>query len=227
MTQSGYPGPEQQPYGQPGYGQQPPPGYGPPAQPPAGAPGYGQPAYGQPSYGQPAVGATGRGQSGYDGGRGGFGVATAVLALVSAALGVIALTVLDWFSGGRSRFGDVRKILTSSDAKPFTTGLTRAYYGWLAWVLLAAVVAAALLAAIPRISTTFRVIGALVAVAGLVITFICVKFFNSKGSSIGSQFNGYSSYLKHARLGFWTFVAALLVGGIAALLGARRARAVN
>ncbi|MFT3860086.1 hypothetical protein [Micropruina sp.] len=50
-----YPAPGQQPYGQPGFGEQPiqgSPGYGPQAgfgQQPAGQPGYGQPGYGQPT----------------------------------------------------------------------------------------------------------------------------------------------------------------------------------
>jgi hypothetical protein len=54
-----------QPYGQPGYGQQPYPQ--PAAQPGYGQPGYGQPAYGQPGYGQQPYGAP------QYGGPGGYG----------------------------------------------------------------------------------------------------------------------------------------------------------
>lgn len=59
--QSAYGQPE---YGQPGYGQQP---YGQSAygQPGYGQPGYGQPEYGQPGYGQAAYGQPGYGQPGY------------------------------------------------------------------------------------------------------------------------------------------------------------------
>ncbi len=49
--------------------------------------------------------------------------------------------------------------------------------------------------------------------ASIVVTFLALKFFNSNAGAIDSEFNGYSTYLKHARAGFWMFVAAFLLGG--------------
>ena len=83
-------------------------------------------------------------------------------------------------------------------------------------------VIAAVLAAIPRLSAPFRAVGVLAAVGSIVLTFIAVKFFNSKAGQISSDFNGYSTYLKHARVGFWLAVAAFLIAGSGAAIGASR-----
>jgi hypothetical protein len=214
MTSGDYGQGPQQPYGQqpqqPGYGQ-PPPGYG-QQQPQYRQQQYGQPL-GQPGYGTPAGGVGQR-----------FGIVAAALAVVAAALGIISLTAVDWFSGGNSKFSDVRKVVTSDQARQFTSSLSRAYYSWLAWVLLAVVVIAALVAAAPGIGSPFRVVGVLAAVASIVVSFIALKFFNSKAGSINSDFRNYSEYLKHARAGFWMLIAAFLVAGIGAAIGAARAK---
>jgi hypothetical protein len=61
-----------------------------------------------------------------------------------------------------------------------------------------------------------------VALAALVITFVAIKFFNSKAGQISSEFSGYGTYLKHARLGFYFALAAFLLAGIGAAIGPRR-----
>jgi hypothetical protein len=216
------------PPGQPQYG--PPPGqpqYGPPPGQPPGQPQYGPPP-GQ-GYGPHAGGAQYGGygpppaaQSSPASGRETFGVVAAALAAVAAVAGVLSLTVVDWFNGGNSLFSDVRKVVTSNQTKQYATGLAKVFYGWLAWVLLAVVVILAVVAASPNVGRPFRAVGAIVAVASIVVAFLAIKFFNSNAGAIDSEFNGYSAYIKHARAGFWMFVAALLIGGIAAAIGARR-----
>jgi hypothetical protein len=227
--QPGQPQYGQQPPGQPQYGQQPPgqPQYGqqPPGQPqygqqPPGQPQYGQQPPGQPQYGQPQYGApSGAPEPAAEG----FGVIAAALAVAAGVLGVLSLTVIDWFSGkGRSHFSDVRKVVTAEQTKQYATGLAKVFYGWLAWVLLAVVVIVALVAAAPNVGRPFRAIGAILALASIVVTFLALKFFNSQAGAIDSDFNGYSEYIKHARVGFWMLVAAFLLAGIAAAIGARR-----
>jgi hypothetical protein len=191
----------------------PPPGsqYGPPpgsqyGPPPGQYGGYGAP-YGAPASTKvPAV-----------------GVVALVLAGVGAILGIIAFTAVDWYSGtGPSKFSDVRDVVTNAQTKPYAASVAKVYFGWLAWVLLAVVVIAAVLAAIPSVSAPFRAVGVLAAVGSIVLTFIAVKFFNSKAAQISSEFRGYSTYLKHARVGFWMAVAAFLIAGIGAAIGAQR-----
>ena len=152
-----------------------------------------------------------------------FGVVAAAFTAVGAVLGVLALTVVDWLDGsGDSKFSDIRRVVTADETKPYTTGFVRAYYGWLAWVLLGVVVVCALVAALPGVGAPFRAIGAVLALASIVATFVALKFFNSKASAIESDLDGYGAYLKHARFGFWMTVAAFLLAGIGALIGARR-----
>ncbi|MDQ2796795.1 MAG: hypothetical protein M3Y06_06485, partial [Actinomycetota bacterium] len=146
-----------------------------------------------------------------------------VLAVVGAILGVIAFTAPAWFSGtANSKFSDIHKILTAPETKTYATTISRYYFGWLGWVLLAAAVATAILAVLPGIGSVFRIIAPIVAVAGLVITFIAIKFFNDKAATVSSQFSSYSTYLKHARLGFWLTVGAFVLLAIGGALGPRR-----
>jgi hypothetical protein len=156
--------------------------------------------------------------------RQGFGAVAAALAVVAAVLGVLAFTALNWFNGDNSTFGDIKTVVTSEQAKAVVNEFAKLYFSWLGWVLLAAAVVAALLAAMPGIGSAFRVVGLILAIAGIVATFIALKFYNAKAGSLSKDFDGYSTYLKHARLGFYFAVAAFVVAGIASLAGPRRAR---
>jgi hypothetical protein len=228
--------------GQPQYG--PPAGqpYGPPPAPPQYGPPPGQPQYGpppgQPQYGPPPAQGYGPQAGGPQYGGYGppaaysgpppsgetYGVIAAALAVIAAVLGVLSLTVVDWFTGpGQSHFSDVRKLVTSDEATHYATGLAKVFYGWLAWVLLAVVVVVALLAAAPNVGRPFRFLGAVLAAAFVVIAFLALQFFKADGG----KFNGYSAYLKHARAGFWMLVAAFVLAGIAAAIGAQRSAAAR
>jgi len=108
-----------------------------------------QPPYGQ----QPGSGGSpaGYGPSGYGDAAAAPGVYALALAAVSAVLGVLSFTALNWYSGkGDSKFSDVRDLVTNAQTKPYAAGMAKVYFGWLAWVLLAAVVVSAVLAALPN-----------------------------------------------------------------------------
>ncbi len=213
---------QQQPYGQQSYGQQ----------QPYGQQSYGQqPAYGQqPGYGQPgAMGPETTRMARLDPGPShGFGVVSAVLTGLGALLVILAFTALDWFgsgdvSGSKSKFSDIHKVLGISGLKDLAQGPPKLYFGWLGWALLAAAALTALLAALPTLGAPFRVIGVLVAVAAIVLTFLAIQLLKNNGQVPG-DLRGYSAWLKHARTGFYTAVAGFVLMGVGAAIGPSRSR---
>jgi hypothetical protein len=188
--QPGY-GQPQQPYGQPQYGQPPQP-YGQPGQPqqPYGPPGqpYGQPpqpGYGQPAYGQPAYGGAPPAAPARPASELSFGVVGAILTLVGAALAVVAFTATNWFKieGEKGDFSDTRRALNRiDDAVQAASGVAHAYFGWLAWTLLAVAAVLALVGQLPTpTSRLFRTLGALAALAGIVFTLLAVNLISRPG----------------------------------------------
>lgn len=185
-------------YGAPQY-EAPPPHYGPP-------PGYPPPPARTSAY--PVVNESHQG----------FGVVGAIFAVVGAILGVVALTAVNWFtqtgSDPRSHFGDVHRLL--NEAGPFATGVSKLYFAWLAWALLAAAFVFAILAVLPTpASGPLRALGAIAALAGIGVTFWAGKLLTTSSPS-------YTEYLKHARLGFYFILGAFLLIGIGALIGPGR-----
>jgi hypothetical protein len=231
---------QQPPYGQqPGYGQPPPPGYG-------DQPGYGQqppPAYGQqPGYGQPPPPGYGQ-QPGYGqpaamgpettrmarldpGPSERFGVVSAVLTGLGALLVIVAFTALNWFpknvvAGSSSKFSDIHKALGLIGG--LAEGPAKLYFSWLGWALLAAAAVTALLAALPAVGAPFRVIGVLVAVAGIAMTFVAIHLLKSS-DQVPSSYNSYSGWLKHARIGFYVALAGFALMAVGAATGPSRSR---
>ncbi|MCU1656210.1 MAG: hypothetical protein JWO57_866 [Pseudonocardiales bacterium] len=151
-----------------------------------------------------------------------FGVAGSALAVIGAALLIVSFTAVNWFTKGtlgRSHFSDVHQVLNIQSA--FAAGLAKAYFGWLAWVLLAVTVVIALLANAPSpFATALRVIGALAAAASIALTFLAINLLKSGVPGAPS----YSEYIKHARVGFWMAIAGFLLVGVGALIGPRRGR---
>ena len=232
------PPPPDQQYGRPGQpptygpapGQQP---YGAPGQQPYGAPGQ-QPQYGVPPQQQPYPQPSPYGQyGGYasvptpygaptsaPAGGQAFGVAGAVVAVLGAAAGAIAVTVLKWYSTlvlstgdarfKRAHFSDVHDLITSLQTG--ANGFGKVYFSWLGYVLLAAAVVFALLANAPTPARTgLRVFGALVGLAGIALTFLGIRFINGIT---------YSQFLKHANVGFYVMLGAFALTTIASLLPA-------
>jgi hypothetical protein len=234
MTSGNYgPGQPNEPAGQqPQYG--PPPGggqYG----PPAGQPGqgqYGQPAqgqygqqgqgqYGQPGQGQPAYGGYGAPSGSYGAAPAGSGpgIVGIVLALIGAVAGIIAFTATDWYDGrGDAKFGDVHDVVKEGGER--AAGLAKAYFGWLAWVLLAVAVIAAIAACLPSpAAPVLRIVGAVVALAGIALTIFALKL-NKNGDP------SFSEWLKHAAKApsLYLILGGFLLILIGSVMGPRRAR---
>ena len=79
------------------------------------------------------------------------GVIGLVITLIGAALIVVSFTALDWVSGDDG-FGGTERVnfsdcTTCRDQR--RTGLSRLYFSWLGWVLLAAVVVFGVLGNLP------------------------------------------------------------------------------
>jgi len=235
MTSGNYgPGQPNEPAGQqPG----PPPKYG----PPSGGPPYGQPpgGYGQqpPQYGQPGQYGGQPGQygeqvpgqfAGYGPPTGSYtappaakaepGIVGIVLAVLGAVAGVIAFTATNWYQQtiGDSKFSDVHDIVKQGGDRAAV--VAKAYFGWLAWVLLAVAVVAAIIACLPSpAAPALRVVGALVAVAGIVLTILALKI-NKHGSP------SFSEWFKHAAKApsLYLVLGGFVLIGVGALMGPRR-----
>jgi hypothetical protein len=220
-TQYQPPAPDQQPhYQQPSSSTVEQPNYQVPAQQQGPAQAYGQQPgpYGQPS--GPLAGYTpgtvGRINPGLR-----VGVVGSVLVLLGGILLVVANTALTWLSGDDGsggtlslKFSDIHKVFNVAGADGSQPA--RAYFGWLAWVLLVAVVLIGLLANAPMgLSALLRPLGLVLGLAGAGLTFWALKFDSSV--SIGDE-------LKHTSVGFWIAVAGFVLAGVGALLGPRHVR---
>ncbi|MEO9110425.1 MAG: hypothetical protein ABI368_09420 [Jatrophihabitantaceae bacterium] len=185
-------------FGQPpAYGAAPPPGYGQPQ--------YGQPQYGQPAYPQQAYGSRGRATP---------GVAGLILTGLGAILLIVAGTALNWFKGGgSSKLSDIRQVISNESS---VNAITKAYFTWLIWALIAVGVIAAIAANVPSPAATgMKVLGALVGFAAIILTFLAIR--------IGQGFP-YSQVLKQTRTGFYIASIGFLLVAIGALVGPRRNR---
>lgn len=225
------PGASGQP-GQPAWGAPPPPPPPPAAQPQGygGAQQYGQSNY-SPSvsqYQQPSV----RRQA--------FNPVGAGLIIVGAILGVLAFTAFNWFSdkvgdvsGGGSKFSKVHDLLNQVDVPGASQyidlgTLSKPYFSWLAWVLLAAAVVIGLAAVSPvgAGAPALRAVGVVVGLAGLGATLWAIDLFSIKQSIPGADLSGtpnsYTDFLKHTSIGAWAAGAAFLLIAIGAAAGPNR-----
>ncbi|GAB2457918.1 hypothetical protein [Jatrophihabitans fulvus] len=173
----------------------------------------------------------------------GFGISAGV-AVIGAAGVAAAFTVLQWFrndykslGGGASdaTFGDVHdaldKISSQADGSPFAnlidTGMAPAYFSWLGWALLTAAVVATAIAVSPLGTDIARGVGALVGLAGVVLTALNLQLFTVSDELAKLSKDtptGYLDWVKHSSFGAWAAVGGFLVLGVAAAVGPRRVR---
>jgi hypothetical protein len=193
----GYPGqgnyPQQGGYQQPGNYPQQPSGYD----------------YQQPQ--QPAW------RSRYDQPRESAGIVGLAVATVGALLLVIGVAALNWYTvlGQEGKLTDL-----GDSAKDIDAGLMKAYSGYLVWILVLAVVAAAVVASLPSgAAALFRIITPVLGVIGVVITLLASSTFWNKAKDTGLQDAG---VFKHAQIGLFLTLAGFLIVGIAGVFGPRR-----
>lgn len=150
-----------------------------------------------------------------------FGLLGAAFAAAGALLLILALTAVNWFTTaglGSTHAGDLKKILQSGTG---AVGIAKAYFAWLGWALVVAVVVLAILANLPwPLARIFRVIGAIVAALGIALTFLAIRLTSTTGANSPT----YGDYLDHARMGFYLAIAGFLLVGIGCVIGPSRTR---
>lgn len=201
----------------------------------------------RPGYSAPPTGGyvrpTGGGQR--------FGVVGAVLAIVGAILAVLAFTVLPWLRQdtrsmfflfeGKSSHTTFGKLHTAVGTLQHRTGLVAsrvhfgvapAYFGWLAWVLLAVAFVLAILAVAPLgpVTAALRPAAALVALAGIGLSLWAIDLFSydrTLAKPIGTRSPSYTDYLSHGSFAFWATLLGFVLIGAGALIGPRRTTATS
>lgn len=218
QNQPGYGGSEE--YQQGGYGQG---GYSQPGGNQYG--GYQQGGYQQPSYSQ-QQGGYGYGQgygsySSYSQPRQTFGIVGLVVAVVGAVV-LISGFFLSWYkvAGQEIKFSDIHKDLNAAGS--VAPALPKAYFGWLAWVLLALVLIAAVLANLPIGSSAliFRILAPIIGLVGVLLTLLALNSYFDKAKDVGATDVG---IFKHSAIGLYLTLAGFVIAGVAGVFGPRRA----
>jgi hypothetical protein len=181
-------------------------------------------------------------------------VGALVLAAIAAVLGVLSLFLLDWYrkdyssvNGGNtassnSKFSDVHDAVSklqhlidsTPNAKGFISfGVAPIYFSWLAYLLIAAAVVLAIIAALPTGGAVmlFKVLTAIVALAGIGLTLWAIDLFSlapaAQAQTTGNVPNGYGDWIKHTSFGAWAMGVAFLLCLIAALIPPKRVAVVQ
>jgi hypothetical protein len=235
----GYPPPDQPAYSPPpGYPPPDQPAYSPPAAPPSpgrhhvgpaedetpwgstSAPQYGTTAAAEPvslPYGVPGLVVPPNYSVYLSQTRREVGIVGLVLTLIGAALVVVSFASLDWLSGDDG-FGDNLEVKFSDLHDLVSHGsptLSRLYFDWLGWTLLAAVVVFGVLGNLAiRSHPLWRVLGIMAGLAGAACTFFAIY---GNGTSL-------SDVAKYGAVGFWLAIAGFLLAAIGAVIGPRRVR---
>jgi hypothetical protein len=151
-----------------------------------------------------------------------IGTRSILLVLVGAVLVLVSFRFLDWYDvphGRADSTGDVTfSSLHSSAEQLGGAGVALAYFSWLSWALLIAVIVLGVWAALPtRAADGLRVAAFLVGLAGAVGTYYALRqHFNATGST--------RNLFYHSTWGVWAALAGYLIAAIGAVLGPRRDR---
>lgn len=149
------------------------------------------------------------------------------LVLVGAVLALASFRFLDWYataargadSAGTSTFGDLQ-----DNADQLTgAGAATAYFDWLAWVLLIALVCVGVAANLPiAAADILRIVGTVIGVAGLAATYVAVaQLHDAQEAAGGAHHNAFYN----STWGLWLTFLGFAVAAIGALLGPRKVTA--
>jgi hypothetical protein len=138
-------------------------------------------------------------------------------------LGVVALLVsftapVDWYPGSTGpsavahiRFSDLHHLTAASGS----VAIAKAYFGWLAWVLLIVLIIVGFAANMPTPAADgLRVLGFVVGLAGAAVTYVALNRLAGSAGSGGA--------FEHSRAGVWLAVTGYLVAGVGAAVGPKR-----
>jgi hypothetical protein len=143
------------------------------------------------------------------------------LVLVGAAVVLLSFRFLDWYDvagTGADSVGDVTfSTLHSSAEQLGGAGVASAYFSWLAWALLIAMIVLGAAANLPVPGAdALRVAGFLVGVLGVAGTYYALaQHSNSTGGS---------GVFHNSTWGVWLALLGYLLGAVGATLGPRKAK---
>ncbi len=149
---------------------------------------------------------------------GSIGVPGVALLLAGVVLLLVSFTAVDWYPGSdrpsavaHIGFADLHHLTAAGTS----VALAKAYFGWLAWVLLILVIVVGFAANLPSPAADgLRVAGLALGLGGAVVTYLAlVKLASWSGSR---------SAFDDARAGVWLAIGGYLVAGLGAALGPRR-----
>jgi hypothetical protein len=152
-----------------------------------------------------------------------IGVPGAVLVLAGSALVLIAYRFLEWYdtparadSAPKITFSELHGSADQLDG----AGAANAYFNWLAWLLLIALVLTGVAATMPiQFADALRVVGCVVGVVGVAATYFAVaQLHNAQVAAGGAHHNAFYN----STWGLWLTFAGFAVGAVGALLGPRK-----
>jgi hypothetical protein len=155
--------------------------------------------------------------------RRGLGLVGLVLVLVGAALVLVSFRFLDWYAV-RSTSADSVPEITFSRLHHSVDDLggavvASAYFAWLSWVLVIAVIAVGCAANAPsRVSDAMRVGGFLIGLLGAAATYYALAQYRDAQVSAGAARHG---VLFNATWGLWIAMVGYLLAGVGAAVGPR------
>jgi hypothetical protein len=145
------------------------------------------------------------------------------LVLVGAVLALAAFQFLDWYDIA-ARGADTAQTSTFSDLQDNAdqlsgAGSATAYFDWLAWVLLIALVCVGVAANLPIApADILRIVGTVIGVAGVAATYFAVaQLHNAQAAAGGTHHNAFYN----STWGLWLTFIGFAVGASGALLGPR------
>jgi hypothetical protein len=163
--------------------------------------------------------------AGERGGRRGIGVPAVVLVLVGTALVVVSFRFLDWYDVPEhaDSAGDITfsKLHDTADQLG-GAGAASAYFDWLAWLLIIALIVIGVGASLPvPIADGLRVVGFLLGVIGAGATYFAIAQLHNAQLSAGAEKH---SVLFNSTWGIWAAFAGFLLAATGAGLGPKGAR---
>jgi hypothetical protein len=152
------------------------------------------------------------------------GVPGVVLVLAGSALVLVSYRFLNWYDYPRRADsvsqGDFGALRASADQLG-GAGIAIAYFDWMSWAILIALILVGVAANLPvAVADGLRVLGFLLGVIGAGSTYYALaQHFNATGSS--------SSIFNHSTWGLWVVFVGFVLAAIGAGLGPRRKAATS
>lgn len=159
-------------------------------------------------------------------GNGIIGVPGIALMIAGAVMLLVSFTSANWYPGSKAAdsvrgigFADLHHNLDQFDAP----AASRAYFGWVAWLLLILLIVVGLLANLPSSRADgLRMTGFILGMVGAAFTYYAlsryVQALTDRGASQGQA-------LDHAQSGIWLALFGYLLAGVGAGIGPLRRRA--